>query len=862
MSLQPILIAPYDSGLQTNKKPFLLIDSAFQTLENAFVWRERVKKRDGIKLIARLRRVLLAQVFTNPTPAADTITIANIFTDELAITGEANAQIEPGTLDITVAAPDTSTFTDNGDGTFAVTGLGLAAGSFVNYATGAVTLVFTGVLTGGAAITANINYFPSFPVMGISIRELAAINVESSIFFDRKYAYSYDGNDFIELTSAAATTWQGSDSDFFWATNYRGVEGSSRLFFATNFNNTTPTNDPIRHYNGTTWTALTPLITATDTLFQCRIIIPYYGRLLLMNTWEGTTAGGAAAASNFFSRCRFSQIGDPTDVAAWRADQFGRGGFIDAPTNEAIVSATFYKNTLIVFFERTTWVLQYVGEYGLPFVWERISSDLGSESTFSTVLFDDGVLAVGDKAIIAATNNNTQRIDLEIPDTVYTFKNESGGKNRVQGIRDFQKEIVYWCYADGGLEGDFPDKVLIYNYRNKTWAMFRDNITAFGQLTTPVGITWDSDASWDEAISWETIYQGEFPAIVSGNQQGYIHYYQYPVDPESDSDSNVNAIENESLSITAVTRSATAALSIQVNDHNLRAGEVIFITGMLFIDTSDSSTLTTSLNDRIYNIDTVVDSDNVTLGFWNFVDGDYDITSGDNLSFTPATGTGTYVGGGEVTLLPKLSIRTKDFNPFQNQGKNMMISYIDFQTDATSNAAISVELTINSNTTEKGNLIVGSTESETSLQNFGNITGATQADPCQITSPSHGLRTGDTITIKNVLGMVELNADDATTPNNFTITFVDLNNFTLDDIDSTAFTTYDMAGNWTHLSPQFYYIPGSAYAWHRFYSTVHGQYITVYITYDGALMNIIDTHQQKFEMNAMKIWTRAAGRTV
>jgi hypothetical protein len=862
MSLQSILIAPFDKGLQNNKKPFLLMDNAFQQMKNAYVWRERVKKREGIKLVGRLRRVLTSETFTDTTPAADTFNIPNIFTGQLSITGEANAQIEPGTLDITIAAPDASTFTDNGDGTFAVTGLGDASGSYVNYASGEVNLEFTGVLTGGAVITADINYFPGFPCMGISKRELGTINVEETVFFDQKYAYTYDGNNFGEMSSTAATTWTGSNSDFFWTSNYRGSVSSTRLFFATNFFVSGASFDPIRYYNNSTltWAALTPIIAdqgggSEDTLYQAKIIIPYYGRLLALNTYEGTTAGGVGASSNFFNRCRFSQIGDPTAADAWVSDVFGKGGFIDAPTNEAIVSAQFYKNTLIVYFEKSTWNLSYVGEYGLPFAWERTSADLGSESTFSSVVFDDGVLAIGDKAITVATSSNIQRIDQEIPDAVFNIHNQSGGKERVQGVRDFQKEVVFWGYSDGGLRRTFPNRVVVYNYRNNSWALFRDNVTAFGELTSASGISWDSPQSWDETVHWDNLYQAEFPAIVSGNQQGYVHWYQYPADMETTADSNVSAIENESLSVFDITRSATVALQVTSPNHNLEDGEIIYITGLLFVDTSDSSTLTTDLNDRFYLVEWV-DSDTINLLFYNYDDGDYDVTSGDNLSFSPATGTGTYMGGGEMTLFPKVEIRTKDFNPFQGDGKNMVLSYLDLQTDATANAAVTINLVLDSASDVFGNLLIGNSELETSLSAMGTITNATQANPCQITSPNHGLNDGDEIIVKNVAGMTELNG------NTYIVTFVDLNNFTLDGVDATAFTAYSSAGNWYCNTVEFFYIPGSQYAWHRFYSHCHGQYISVFITYDDLLMNTIDTHQQAFEMNAMQLWFRPGGRVV
>lgn len=72
----------------------------------------------------------------------------------------------------------------------------------------------------------------------------------------------------------------------------------------------------------------------------------------------------------------------------------------------------------------------------------------------------------------------------------------------------------------------------------------------------------------------------------------------------------------------------------------------------------------------------------------------------------------------------------------------------------------------------------------------GNITDATQANPCNIESAGHGLQTGYEVLIQDVGGMVELNG------NTYIITVVDVNNFTL-NVDSTGFTAYTTGGTWT-----------------------------------------------------------------
>ncbi len=45
--MDKFLIAPLNSGLQTDQKPFLIPDDAFAELNNAYIFRGRVRKRFG-----------------------------------------------------------------------------------------------------------------------------------------------------------------------------------------------------------------------------------------------------------------------------------------------------------------------------------------------------------------------------------------------------------------------------------------------------------------------------------------------------------------------------------------------------------------------------------------------------------------------------------------------------------------------------------------------------------------------------------------------------------------------------------------------------------------------------------------------
>ena len=80
------------------------------------------------------------------------------------------------------------------------------------------------------------------------------------------------------------------------------------------------------------------------------------------------------------------------------------------------------------------------------------------------------------------------------------------------------------------------------------------------------------------------------------------------------------------------------------------------------------------------------------------------------------------------------------------------------------------------------------------LAQGGAITGATQANPCHITSTAHHLTTGFTVTIQGVGGMTELNG------NTYTITVVDANHFSLNGVNSTGYTAYTSGGTWTSIN--------------------------------------------------------------
>ena len=376
----------------------------------------------------------------------------------------------------------------------------------------------------------------------------------------------------------------------------------------------------------------------------------FHDRLVLLNVVENTGAG-PGTNTTYSNRIRYSWSGDPTATQAFYADVGSGGNYLDCPTKEAIITAQFLKDRLIVYFESSTWELVYKGNQVEPFVWQQINTELGAESTFSQVPFDKIVLGVGNVGIHACSGYNVERIDSKIPDEVFRIHNDNNGIERVAGIRDYYTEMVYWTFPSENQSSDFPycNRVLTYNYKTGAWGFNDDSITAFGYFQNTVsqdlpGLQWqNANMSWQEAnMPWvSAILQARFRNVIAGNQEGYT----FIVNP--DLSSNCPALQI--TDIPSVTSTFIATLTI-IN-HNLSAGDYIKISNCQGI---------TDLNGLIFQVVTVTNANTVVIDL-------------NGISVT-----GTYTGAGTVTRVTPIDFKTKQFNFYAEQGRNAYISKVDF----------------------------------------------------------------------------------------------------------------------------------------------------------------------------------------
>ena len=642
-------IAPYEekSGLQTDRKPWLIPDEAFSELNHAYVFRGRVRKRFGSRWLGSSS--LLSRFRINVGVIAGGSLSGNIRTILLdaGFTPAIGQAFSASNIVFTVWNPA------GGDQQMLRTDGSLAPATY-NLTTSAFNITATGLPNGTV-----VYFYPNLPVMGLLTYEQSSISNEFIIGFDTRYAYQYTSGweRLATQTTPGAAVWTGNNSQFFWSTTWSGTNASDRVFYVTNFNELEP--NFMRYFFSGSWNNFNPQVDATPNfLNSARILVTFKNRLVALNTWEGPAA--SLPGTNYVNRARFSQVGDPLASTAWRQDLPNKGNAIDASTTESIVTAEFVKDRLIVFFERSTWELVYTANQAYPFTWQQINTELGAESTNSIIPFDKVCLGVGNVGIHACNGSNVERIDDKIPDEVFEIHNVDGGVERVYGIRDFFVEMVYWSLPDTDASADFPypTRVLVLNYKTGTWAFNDDSITAFGYFQPTIGVTWDSEiVSWDDSDGWDSgSVQSLFRQVIAGNQEGYTFI--------CDAEETTNAAVLQVTNITAPMPNQTITLT--VIQHNLREEDYIYIQGAIWSDLSNT------LNNRIFQVVSRIDADTI------------EIDAGGPL-------TGTYNGGGLIARVSQISISTKEYNFYAKDGRNAYISKVDFMVDKTASGQIQVD---------------------------------------------------------------------------------------------------------------------------------------------------------------------------
>jgi len=430
---------------------------------------------------------------------------------------------------------------------------------------------------------------------------------------------------------------------------------------------------PLSHLNY----SIADLPAAQYYLVGARLIVPFKDRLLFFGPVVQTSSLNSQVylqdtiiySQNGTPYYTASFTGDPTltttvfnqilvpinqtaTANAYFEDVTGYGGFITAGLDQPILTASANEDALVVGFNTIQTKLIYSGNDIVPFNFYITNSELGSGSTFSTINMDYGVITRGNRGFIITNQTSAQRIDLPIPDEAFEISLTQNGNERFCSQRDFISEWIYFTYSVNSITYKFPNQTLLYNYRDQSWAIFRECYTTYGTFRKQTGFTWATIgtvyptwASWNEP--WNsgdsTLLQ---PEVIGGNQQGFVLV----------KDDGTN--EGESLYIQSLT-----ATTITSPDHCLNRGDYIVINGAL-------GTVGTQVNGNIFSVG---------------------ITTQNTFTLNPPLVPGfTYLGGGLITRMYVPFIQTKQFPVAWEYARKTRLGPQQYLFTTTSNAQVTL----------------------------------------------------------------------------------------------------------------------------------------------------------------------------
>ncbi len=371
-------------------------------------------------------------------------------------------------------------------------------------------------------------------IMGIHLYLFSGL--PQLLIFDTNRVNKYNPLDgTMDDITGGSNIFTGTNEDFFSFVNWLG-----RAYFTNNV-------DQLYQYSGSGNVAVFNIKLDSDDpetnqLDTARFVFVKNDRLVLLDTVE--------FGDWFAGRCRFSPVLS-TDFSA------AGGGFVDAPTEERIVSAGWVGKDIVVFFQGlysgSLWKLRTTGDSDLPFRWEKISTTDTSLAPYSLVEFNDGVSVVGLNNIIWYDGFKIQYLDLEkVRDIVDDF--DSSKIRFSVGHNVIQDQHIFFTYTSQG--SSLPDRILDYNILERSWAVYTVDAHCFGTFTdqdVPIWTEADdsftgSDGALMSAMTLDSrwILNDPFPFTLMGKRDSQVYKFQVGNYDGVDTSSGTIAIDIQS----------------------------------------------------------------------------------------------------------------------------------------------------------------------------------------------------------------------------------------------------------------------------------------------------------------------------
>lgn len=355
--------------------------------------------------------------------------------------------------------------------------------------------------------------------------------------------------------------------------------------------------------------------------------------------------------------------GDRT--ASGNGDKFnvpGSGLFI-VDTAQNITGATIRGQVLVLNLDRMAYTLEKTTDAFNPYFGRGVPGPLGTNAKFSAVIWDDDVESWGKTGILSCDGRRNLRTDDKIP---YFTQDDVDQEefNMTYGGFDRINNQFLWSYKESGSQLSTQNKVLAKNYEEKSWSIYDQRLSVFGQTDLGLNLAWNqidetagdpSWARWDTTEDiWNKIGLGKsVQKTLAGDDLGFIY------DINKDYDDYFS-------SISAITRGSTTTVTIAST--GFLAGDLVAIAGVDGLENADGESGINNFDPEtgqytgpLYVVKTATTTATTT---------DLELILDTSL-FNP------YVSGGTASKPINFSAETIPFNPYRSQGRRCYVGYIE-----------------------------------------------------------------------------------------------------------------------------------------------------------------------------------------
>lgn len=177
--------------------------------------------------------------------------------------------------------------------------------------------------------------------------------------------------------------------------------------------------------------------------------------------------GNVSDSATNVCRVRWSAINNPT---SWTPSAATLADFQDLPTEGGPVQKVLGGEYGVILQQRSIWRMMFVGS-PLVFQFDRVHNSIGALVPQSAVRYQNLVFFLSEEGFYAFDGSNLEPIGRGKVDKFFLADYSKTNAARMHAAIDPVNKLVLWAYASPNNIGGNPDKLLVYSWGFKRWAL-------------------------------------------------------------------------------------------------------------------------------------------------------------------------------------------------------------------------------------------------------------------------------------------------------------------------------------------------------------------------------------------------------